>query len=53
MLVEERSLTSGAFLVTWAVSLMTQAPSKEMQEFVDSIRVPKGDLAWVRDTHHD
>jgi cation/acetate symporter len=42
-----------AFLVTWAVSLMTQAPSKEMQEFVDSIRVPKGALAWVRDTHHD
>ena len=27
---------------------MTQAPSKEMQDFVDSIRVPKGELAWVK-----
>ena len=42
-----------AFVVTWAVSLMTQAPSKEMQEFVDSIRVPKGDLHWVAGTAHD
>jgi cation/acetate symporter len=31
-----------AFVVTWAVSLMTPAPSQEMQDFVDSIRVPKG-----------
>ena len=31
-----------AFLVTWIVSLMTPPPSKEMQDFVDSIRVPKG-----------
>ena len=31
-----------AFIVTWAVSLMTQAPSKEMQDFVDRIRQPKG-----------
>src|SRR5688572_23471339 len=31
-----------AFLVTWVVSLMTPAPSKEMQDFVDSIRVPRG-----------
>jgi len=36
-----------AFIVTWAVSLMTTPPSKEMQDFVDSIRTPKGDLAWV------
>jgi len=42
-----------AFLVTWAVSLMTQAPSKEMQDFVDSIRIPKGELAWARDSHHE
>ena len=31
-----------AFIVTWVVSLMTPEPSKEMQDFVDSIRVPKG-----------
>ncbi|MGH6961938.1 MAG: sodium:solute symporter family transporter, partial [Dongiaceae bacterium] len=42
-----------AFLVTWAVSLMTQAPSKEMQDFVDSIRVPKGELAWAKDQTHE
>jgi cation/acetate symporter len=39
--------------VTWVVSLMTSAPSKEMQEFVDSIRVPKGELAWVKGAVHD
>jgi cation/acetate symporter len=42
-----------AFIVTWAVSLMTTPPSKEMQDFVDSIRTPKGDLAWVRGSHHE
>jgi cation/acetate symporter len=42
-----------AFLVTWVVSLMTTAPSKEMQEFVDSIRVPKGELAWVKGATHE
>jgi len=31
-----------AFAVTWVVSLMTPAPSKEMQNFVDSIRTPGG-----------
>lgn len=31
-----------AFLVTYVVSLMTAAPTKEMQDFIDSIRVPKG-----------
>jgi cation/acetate symporter len=31
-----------AFLVTWAVSLVTTPPSKEMQDFVDSIRTPSG-----------
>jgi cation/acetate symporter len=33
-----------AFIVTFVVSLMTPAPSKEMQDFIDSIRVPKGDV---------
>src|SRR3989454_3366344 len=42
-----------AFLVTWIVSLMTPAPSKEMQEFVDTIRVPKGELHWVAGQAHD
>jgi len=42
-----------AFIVTWVVSLMTQAPSKEMQDFVDSIRTPKGELAWSRHTAHE
>ena len=31
-----------AFVVTWVVSLMTPEPSKEMQNFVDSIRTPGG-----------
>jgi cation/acetate symporter len=31
-----------AFIVTYVVSLMTPEPSKEMQDFVDSIRTPKG-----------
>jgi cation/acetate symporter len=42
-----------AFIVTWVVSLMTTPPSKEMQDFVDSIRTPKGDLAWVRGSQHE
>jgi cation/acetate symporter len=42
-----------AFIVTWVVSLMTTPPSKEMQDFVDSIRVPKGELAWVRGSQHE
>jgi cation/acetate symporter len=31
-----------AFVVTWVVSLITPEPSKEMQNFVDSIRTPGG-----------
>jgi cation/acetate symporter len=42
-----------AFIVTWVVSLMTQAPSQEMQAFVDSIRTPKGELAWVKGATHE
>lgn len=40
-----------AFAVTWIVSLMTAPPSKEMQEFVDSIRIPKGEVAWAGRVH--
>jgi cation/acetate symporter len=40
-----------AFVVTWIVSLMTQAPSKEMQEFIDSIRIPKGEVRWAGAAH--
>ncbi|MBM3486299.1 MAG: cation acetate symporter [Alphaproteobacteria bacterium] len=35
-----------AFLVTYVVSLMTKAPSQEMQDFIDSIRVPVGEVAY-------
>lgn len=31
-----------AFLVTWIVSLMTTAPSREMQDFIDAVRIPRG-----------
>jgi cation/acetate symporter len=40
-----------AFLLTWAISLMTAPPSREMQEFVDSIRIPKGEVAWAGKAH--
>jgi cation/acetate symporter len=40
-----------AFIVTYVVSLMTAPPSKEMQEFIDSVRVPKGDVAWATKAH--
>jgi cation/acetate symporter len=30
------------FLVTYVVSMMTEAPSKEMQNFIDDIRKPRG-----------
>ncbi|MSO89129.1 MAG: cation acetate symporter [Rhodospirillaceae bacterium] len=36
-----------AFAVTWTVSMVTTAPSKEMQDFVDSIRTPRGDVKWA------
>jgi cation/acetate symporter len=32
-----------AFVVTVGVSLMTKEPSKEMQDLVDSIRIPRGE----------
>jgi len=31
-----------AFVVTIVVSLLTPAPSREIQEFVDQVRIPKG-----------
>jgi cation/acetate symporter len=34
-----------AFIVTIAVSLFTRAPSREMQDFIDSVRVPRGGVA--------
>jgi cation/acetate symporter len=37
-----------AFLVTWLVSLVTRAPSREMQDFIDSIRVPRGAVATLK-----
>jgi cation/acetate symporter len=40
-----------AFLLTYVVSLMTAPPTKEMQEFVDSIRRPKGEVAWTTAAH--
>ena len=32
---------------------VTAPPSKEMQDFVDSIRTPKGELAWARGSAHE
>ena len=40
-----------AFILTWVVSLMTAPPSREMQEFIDSIRIPKGEVAWAGKAH--
>jgi cation/acetate symporter len=33
-----------AFIVTIVVSLMTKAPSQEMQDLVDSVRIPRGEM---------
>ena len=40
-----------AFLVTYVVSLVTAPPSKEMQAFVDSVRTPRGEIAWGAKAH--
>jgi cation/acetate symporter len=32
------------FIVTWAVSLMTPAPSRELQDFIEQLRVPRGEM---------
>ena len=34
--------TGIGFAVMIVVSLMTRAPSKEMQDFIDELRVPRG-----------
>ena len=45
---EVKSISAGifgiptSFIATWAVSRMTPAPSREMQDFVLRLRVPKG-----------
>jgi cation/acetate symporter len=36
-----------AFIVTYLVSLVTPAPAKEMQDFIDSIRIPRGAVAHL------
>jgi cation/acetate symporter len=38
------------FVVMIVVSLLTKAPSKEMQELVESIRIPKGDTIMEEKT---
>ena len=37
-----------AFIVTYVVSRMTPAPSQEMQDFIDSIRVPRGAVTMTK-----
>jgi cation/acetate symporter len=39
-----------AFLVTIVVSLMTKAPSQEMQDMIEEIRVPRGNTVMVEKT---
>lgn len=36
-----------SLIVTLLVSLFTQAPSQEMQDFIDSIRIPRGQVKMV------
>jgi cation/acetate symporter len=36
------------FVLTWILSYFTKAPSEEMQSFIDSIRRPKGAIAWAK-----
>jgi cation/acetate symporter len=38
------------FLVMWLVSMVTPAPSKEMQEFIDEVRKPRGKTIMVEKT---
>jgi cation/acetate symporter len=42
-----------AFIVTWIVSMVTPEPSKDMQDFVDSIRVPRGEVKWSAAATHE
>jgi cation/acetate symporter len=36
------------FLVTWLVSLATPAPSQEMQDFIQALRIPRGEALMDR-----
>jgi cation/acetate symporter len=36
------------FALTWILSYFTKAPSQEMMDFVDSIRRPRGAIAWTK-----
>ena len=38
------------FIVMYVVSMMTTAPSKEMQDFIDACRRPKGKTLMVEHT---
>jgi cation/acetate symporter len=38
------------FLVMWLVSLVTPAPSKEMQDFIDEVRKPRGNTLMQEKT---
>jgi cation/acetate symporter len=40
-----------AFAVTYVVSLVTAPPSRQMQDFVDSIRVPAGEVRGTATAH--
>jgi cation/acetate symporter len=40
-----------SFLVIYVVSQFTTAPSKAMQDFVESIRIPRGGVALVDKEH--
>ncbi|MEK7246298.1 MAG: cation acetate symporter, partial [Pseudomonadota bacterium] len=41
------------FLITWGLSYFTEQPTQQMQDFVDSIRRPKGEVAWSKDAVHE
>jgi cation/acetate symporter len=38
------------FLTMVVVSLLTKAPSKEMQDFIDEVRIPKGNTLMEEKT---
>ena len=41
------------FLLTWGLSHFTEQPTQQMQDFVDSIRRPRGEVAWEKDAVHE
>ena len=42
-----------AFIVTWVVSLMTPAPSQQLQEFIEQLRIPRGGALMVESKQVD